>query len=68
MTRFNKLFTTGRIKLFSLLLLACSPLLAGCDPVTTGALTFGSVFWTDIALTPVRSALGGAALSVVNSF
>jgi len=54
-------------KLYSLVLLACMPLMSGCDPVTLSAVTFGSVLWWDIILTPVRSLLGGTALSLVNT-
>lgn len=53
-------------KLLSLLLLASTPLLAGCDQVTAGVTLFGSFLWTDIALIPVRSAVGSWALSIVN--
>lgn len=54
-------------KLYSLLLLACAPLMAGCDPITLGTVTFGSVLWWDIVLIPVRSLLGGTALNLVNT-
>ena len=60
--------TATKCRLFALLFLASMPLIAGCDPVTLAATTFGSVFWLDIFLTPVRSLLGGAALDVVNTF
>ncbi len=60
--------TATKCKLFSLLFLASIPLIAGCDPITLAATTFGSVFWLDIALTPVRSFLGGTALEIVNTF
>jgi hypothetical protein len=60
----NTLARRGR--LLSLLLLACTPLLAGCDAVTAGATMFGSFLWTDIALTPVRSAIGTWALGIIN--
>ena len=60
--------TATKCKLFSLLFLASIPLITGCDPITLAATTFGSVFWLDIALTPVRSFLGGTALEIVNTF
>jgi len=60
----NTLARRGR--LLSLLLLACTPLLAGCDPLTTGVTLYGSLLWTDIALIPVRSAIGSWALSIIN--
>lgn len=60
--------TAKKCKLFALLLLASTPLMTGCDPVTLAATTFGAGFWLDIFLTPVRSLLGGAALDVVNTF
>ena len=66
MSRPNKNRPARRGKLFSLLLLACTPLLAGCDPVSTAALLYGSSLWTDVALIPVRSAIGTWALSIIN--
>jgi len=59
---------TFRGKLLSFLLLASMPLMTGCDPLTVSATTFGATFWLDIALTPIRSLLGGAALNFVNTF
>ncbi len=67
MSRFkNKPFPMNRGKLLSLPMLALVPLLAGCDAVTAGVATFGTVFWTDIALTPVRSLIGTAVLQFIN--
>ncbi len=67
MSRFRKTtFSTTRGKLLSLPMLAFVPLLAGCDAVTAGVATFGTVFWTDIALTPVRSLIGAAVLQFIN--
>ena len=57
----------GRVGLLSLL--ACIPLLTGClNPVGVVATAFGSIFWWDLALIPVRSALGTATLDFINSF
>ncbi len=55
-----------RGRLLSLLMLASMPLLAGCDQVAAGATLYGSLLWTDIALIPVRSAIGSWALSIIN--
>ncbi len=67
MLRFKKTtLSTKRSKLLSLPMFALVPLLAGCDPVTTGVATFGTFFWTDIALTPVRSGIGSAVLQFIN--
>ena len=52
----------------SMSIVAMVPFMVGCDPFTTGATLFGSVFWLDIALTPVRSLLGSLALNIVNTF
>jgi len=60
--------TAMKCKLFALLFMASVPLIAGCDPITLAATTFGAGFWLDIFLTPVRSLIGGAALDVVNTF
>ncbi len=60
--------SAAKCKLCSLLLLACMPLMTGCDPTTLAVTTFGTVFWLDIALTPVRSLLGAFALEVINTF
>jgi len=59
-------FPMKRGKLLSLPMLAFLPILVGCDAVTTGVATFGTVFWTDIALTPVRSLIGAAVLAFIN--
>ena len=60
--------SSARSKLYSLLLLACMPLMTGCDPITLTATTFGAVLWLDIALTPIRSFLGAFALNTINTF
>ena len=60
--------TAVKCRVFALLLLASIPLMTGCDPASVAATTFGTVFWIDIALTPLRSLLGGAALDIVNTF
>ncbi|MFQ5430821.1 MAG: hypothetical protein ACE5E1_10980 [Phycisphaerae bacterium] len=54
-------------RLSAFLLLASTALLTGCSPASVGAVTFGSALWLDIALTPIRSLLGGAALNLVNT-
>lgn len=58
----------ARCKLFSLLLLVCTPLMTGCDPITLAATTFGAGLWLDILLAPVRSLLGAFALNTINTF
>ena len=60
--------TATKCKVFALLLLASMPLMTGCDISTLAATTFGAGLWFDIALTPVRSLIGGAALDFVNTF
>jgi len=60
--------TATKFKMFSLLLLVGMTLIAGCDPITFAATSFGAGLWIDIFLTPLRSLIGGAALDVVNTF
>lgn len=67
MFRNKRLFMLRNAKVLTLLALAMLPLLTGCIVELTAA-TFGTVLWLDLALTPVRSALGNAALDFVNSF
>ena len=59
--------SAAKCKLRSLLLLACMPLMTGCDPITLAATTFGATLWLDIFLTPIRSLLGAFALNIVNT-
>lgn len=59
--------SAAKCKLCSLLLLACLPLMTGCDPITLAGTTFGAVLWLDIFLTPIRSLLGAFVLDVVNT-
>ena len=56
-----------RGKLYSILTLACLPLLTGCQPAAVAATAFGAVFWADLALIPVRSFLGATALNIINT-
>ena len=60
--------SAAKYKLCSLLLLACLPLMTGCDPITFAATSFGAGLWLDIFLTPIRSLLGAFALNTVNTF
>lgn len=66
MFRSNGNMNHGKAKVLSLCVLACLPLMTGCI-VELSAITFGSVLWLDLALTPIRSILGGLALNAVNS-
>ncbi len=66
MFRLNRVLNSNKCKVLSLFILACLPLLTGCV-AELSAITFGSVFFLDLALTPVRSLLGALALDLVNT-
>lgn len=52
--------------IYSMSLAMLTPFVVGCDPFTTGAALAGSILWWDVFLIPVRSFLGGTALSIIN--
>ncbi len=58
---------TKRGKWLSTFMVCCSPVLAaGCNPYEVGFTMFNTFLWWDLALIPVRAALGGFALDLVN--
>ncbi|MBK8270748.1 MAG: hypothetical protein IPK83_21555 [Planctomycetes bacterium] len=63
----KRILSSGKAAILSLFAVAMVPFTTGCLVAALPAVAFGSVLWLDLALTPIRSLLGGLALDVVNT-
>ncbi len=52
--------------MLAMLLAASLPMLSGCNRAAAATL-YGTVWWFDLGMTPVRSLLGTLTLNLINS-